>query len=40
MGLGLVDPILPVISQQLGGASQTEVAMLFTTYSAIMAVAC
>ncbi|GLI11298.1 hypothetical protein MARBORIA2_03880 [Methanobrevibacter arboriphilus] len=38
MGLGLVDPILPVISQQLG-ASQTEVAMLFTTYSAIMAVA-
>ncbi|MPL62929.1 Multidrug resistance protein MdtL [bioreactor metagenome] len=38
MGLGLVDPILPVISQQLG-ASQTEVAMLFTTYSAVMAVA-
>jgi predicted MFS family arabinose efflux permease len=38
MGLGLVDPILPVISQDLG-ASQTEVALLFTTYSTIMAIA-
>ncbi|KZX14217.1 MFS transporter [Methanobrevibacter filiformis] len=38
MGLGLVDPILPVISQQLG-ASQTEVALLFTGYSAVMAIA-
>ncbi|RBQ23602.1 hypothetical protein ALNOE001_08260 [Candidatus Methanobinarius endosymbioticus] len=30
MGLELVDPVLPVISQQIG-ASQTEVALLFTT---------
>ncbi|KZX15949.1 multidrug efflux protein YfmO [Methanobrevibacter cuticularis] len=37
MGLGLVDPILPIIAQQLG-ASKIEVSMLFTAYSAVMAV--
>ncbi|WP_224424659.1 MFS transporter [Methanobrevibacter sp. TMH8] len=38
MGLGLVDPILPAISSQLG-ASQTEATLLFSGYNAIMAVA-
>lgn len=37
MGFGLVDPILPVISQQLG-ASQSQVTLLFTGYNAVMAV--
>jgi predicted MFS family arabinose efflux permease len=38
MGLGLVDPILPAIKNQLG-ASESEVALLFTSYNAVMAVA-
>jgi predicted MFS family arabinose efflux permease/CBS domain-containing protein len=38
MGLGLVDPILPSIAGQLG-ASPSQVALLFTSYNAIMAVA-
>lgn len=38
MGLGLVDPILPAIAAQLD-ASQSEVALLFTSYNAVMAVA-
>jgi len=38
MGLGLVDPILPAIASQLG-ASPSQVALLFTSYNAIMAVA-
>jgi predicted MFS family arabinose efflux permease/CBS domain-containing protein len=38
MGLGLVDPILPAIANQLG-ASPSQVALLFTSYNAIMAVA-
>lgn len=38
MGFGLVDPILPVISEQLG-ASQTQSTLLFTGYNAVMAVA-
>ncbi len=38
MGLGLVDPILPAIADQLG-ASPSQVALLFTSYNAIMAVA-
>lgn len=37
MGIGLVDPILPVISNQLG-ASPSEVTLLFTSYTAVMAV--
>lgn len=36
MGFGLVDPILPAISSQLG-ASQSEVPLLFTSYNAVMA---
>lgn len=38
MGLGLVDPILPAIADKLG-ASPSQVALLFTSYNAIMAVA-
>lgn len=38
MGLGLVDPILPAIAKQLN-ASPSEVALLFTSYNAVMAVA-
>lgn len=38
MGLGLVDPILPAIAEQLN-ATQTEVTLLFTSYNAVMAVA-
>ena len=38
MGFGLVDPILPVISNQLG-ASPSEVTLLFTSYNAVMAIA-
>ena len=37
MGIGLVDPILPAISNQLG-ASPSEVTLLFTSYTAVMAV--
>lgn len=37
MGFGLVDPILPVISSQLG-ASQSQVTLLFTGYNLVMAV--
>lgn len=36
MGFGLVDPILPAISSQLG-ASPSEVPLLFTSYNAVMA---
>lgn len=38
MGLGLVDPILPAIAEQLN-ASHSEVTLLFTSYNAVMAVA-
>ncbi|CAH0117683.1 MULTISPECIES: MFS transporter [unclassified Paenibacillus] len=38
MGLGLVDPILPAIAQQLN-ASQSQVTLLFTSYNAVMAAA-
>ena len=38
MGLGLVDPILPAIAEQLD-ASHSEVTLLFTSYNAVMAVA-
>ncbi|RDI45468.1 MFS transporter [Falsibacillus pallidus] len=38
MGLGLVDPILPAIAEQLD-ASQSEVTLLFTSYNAVMAIA-
>lgn len=38
MGIGLVDPILPAISSQMG-ASPSQVALLFTSYNAVMAVA-
>ncbi|WP_423801964.1 MFS transporter [Neobacillus sp. SAB-20_R2A] len=38
MGLGLVDPILPAIANQLH-ASHSEVTLLFTSYNAVMAVA-
>ncbi|MGG6311120.1 MFS transporter [Paenibacillus macerans] len=38
MGLGLVDPILPAIAQNLN-ASASEVTLLFTSYNAVMAVA-
>ncbi len=38
MGLGLVDPILPAIANQLK-ASPSEVTLLFTSYNAVMAVA-
>lgn len=38
MGLGLVDPILPAISNQLN-ATKSETTLLFTSYNAVMAVA-
>ncbi|MFL6561830.1 MAG: MFS transporter, partial [Bacillus sp. (in: firmicutes)] len=38
MGLGLVDPILPAIADQLH-ATHSEVTLLFTSYNAVMAVA-
>ncbi|MEH7505168.1 MFS transporter [Neobacillus drentensis] len=38
MGLGLVDPILPAIAEQLN-ATHSEVTLLFTSYNAVMAVA-
>ncbi|MDY0404348.1 MFS transporter [Virgibacillus sp. 179-BFC.A HS] len=38
MGLGLVDPILPAIANQLN-ATQSEVSLLFTSYNAVMALA-
>lgn len=38
MGLGLVDPILPAIAENLG-ASQSQVTLLFTSYNAVMALA-
>lgn len=38
MGLGLVDPILPAIAEQLE-ATQSQVTLLFTSYNAVMAVA-
>ena len=38
MGIGLVDPILPAISQQLH-ASPSEVTLLFTSYLVVTAVA-
>jgi len=38
MGLGLVDPILPAIAQNLN-ATESEVTLLFTSYNAVMAVA-
>ncbi|SEI01995.1 Predicted arabinose efflux permease, MFS family [Halobacillus karajensis] len=38
MGLGLVDPILPAIAEQLD-ANPSEVTLLFTSYNAVMAVA-
>lgn len=38
MGLGLVGPVLPTISNQLG-ASSSEVTLLYTSYNAVMAVA-
>ncbi len=38
MSLGLVDPILPAIANQLG-ATPSQVTLLFTTYFAVMGVA-
>ncbi len=38
MGLGLVDPILPLIGKQLQ-ATPSQVELLFTSYNAVMAVA-
>jgi len=38
MGLGLVDPILPAIAEQLH-ATHSQVTLLFTSYNAVMAVA-
>ena len=38
MGLGLVGPVLPTISTQLG-ASPSEVTLLYTSYNAVMAIA-
>ena len=38
MGLGLVDPILPAIAQQLK-ATPSQVTLLFTSYNAVMALA-
>lgn len=38
MGIGLVDPILPAISTQMG-ATPSQVALLFTSYNAVLAVA-
>lgn len=37
MGFGLVDPILPAISNQLG-ANPSEVTLLFTSYNTVMAI--
>lgn len=38
MGIGLVDPILPSIAENLD-ASHSQVELLFTSYFAVMAVA-
>lgn len=38
MGLGLVDPILPLIGRQLH-ATPSQVELLFTSYNAVMAIA-
>lgn len=38
MGIGLVDPILPALAEQLD-ASHSEVTLLFTSYNAVMAIA-
>ncbi len=38
MGIGLVDPILPVLAQQLN-ASRSQVSLLFTSYLVVTAVA-
>ncbi|MFC5402526.1 MFS transporter [Cohnella soli] len=38
MGLGLVDPILPMMKDKLG-ASDSQLTLLFTSYNAVMAVA-
>lgn len=38
MGIGLVDPILPAIAENLN-ATQSQVTLLFTSYNAVMAVA-
>ncbi|HET7324638.1 MAG TPA: MFS transporter [Halococcus sp.] len=38
LGIGVVDPILPVIGEQMG-ATPAEIELLFTSYLAIMAVA-
>ena len=38
LGIGVIDPILPLISHELG-ASRAQVELLFTAYIAIMAVA-
>ena len=38
MGIGLVDPILPSISNQLG-ASPSQVTLLFSSYTLVMAIA-
>ncbi|WP_442955913.1 hypothetical protein [Paenibacillus sp. MMO-58] len=38
MGLGLVDPILPMMKDQLH-ASDSDLTLLFTSYNAVMAVA-
>jgi ACDE family multidrug resistance protein len=38
LGIGVIDPILPLISHELG-ASKAQVELLFTAYIAIMAVA-
>jgi predicted MFS family arabinose efflux permease len=38
MGIGLVDPILPAIAEQMK-ATPSQVSLLFTSYNAVMAVA-
>ncbi|WP_394324679.1 MFS transporter [Halarchaeum acidiphilum] len=38
LGIGVVDPILPIIGQQMG-ATSAEVELLFTAYLVVMAVA-
>ncbi|WP_276354442.1 MFS transporter [Cohnella caldifontis] len=38
MGIGLVDPILPAIAEQMS-ATPSQVSLLFTSYNAVMAVA-
>ena len=38
MGIGLVDPILPVLAEDLQ-ATPSEVSLLFTSYMAVMGVA-